>query len=76
MAIRIKLDRDLLGDLRKNLRGHSSDVLSLVERAFQEQNKSFNNIHEAVKNGTEYSITRGVSYCPALTQIVDMNDTL
>ena len=75
MAIRIKLNHNLLGKMRSRLKGTSSDVLSLVERAFEEQG-SFDNIHEAVKNGTEYSTIHGVSYCPASTQIINMNDTL
>ena len=75
MAIRIKLDQTLFDRLNLKLRAHPSDVLSLVELAFEEQG-SFDNIHKAVKNGTKYLSKNGISTCPALTQIVDMNDTL
>ena len=59
MSIRVKLNQGLLSKLRSNLKDTSSEILSLVEQALEEQG-SLKNIHEAVKNGTEYSKTLNV----------------
>jgi len=76
MSIRVKLNRGLLSKMRSNLKGTSSDILSLVEQALEEQG-SINNIHEAVKNGTNYSKTLNIdSVYAANTSIIDMNGDL
>ena len=76
MSIRVKLNQGLLGKMRSNLKGTSSDILSLVELALEEQG-SFNKIHEAVKNGTNYSKTLNIdSVYAANTSIIDMNGDL
>jgi uncharacterized protein YlzI (FlbEa/FlbD family) len=76
MSIRVKLNQGLLSKMRSNLKGTSSDILSLVEQALEEQG-SLNNIHEAVKNGTEYSKTLNIeSVHAANTSIIDMDGKL
>jgi len=76
MSIRVKLNQGLLSKMRSNLKGTSSDILSLVEQALEEQG-SINNIHEAVKNGTNYSKTLNIdSVYAANTSIIDMNGDL
>lgn len=76
MSIRVKLNKGLLSKMRSNLKGTSSDILSLVEQALEEQG-SLNNIHEAVKNGTEYSKILNIeSVHAANTSIIDMDGKL
>tara|TARA_Y100000296_G_scaffold19427_1_gene23152 strand:+ start:22 stop:348 length:327 start_codon:yes stop_codon:yes gene_type:complete len=76
MSIRVELNQGLLIRLRSKLDGRKSDTLSLVELALEEQG-SFENIHNAVKNGTNYSKTADIgSVNVANTSIVDMDDTL
>ena len=76
MSIRVKLNQGLLSKMRSNLKGTSSDILSLVEQALEEQG-SLDNIHEVVKNGTEYSKTLNIeSVHAANTSIIDMDGKL
>ena len=76
MSIRVELNQGLLIRLRSKLDGRKSDTLSLVELALEEQG-SFENIHNAVKNGTNYSKTADIgSVHAANTPIVDMDNTL
>ena len=76
MSIRVELNQGLLIRLRSKLDGRKSDTLSLVELALEEQG-SFENIHNAVKNGTNYSKTADIgSVHAANTSIVDMDNTL
>ena len=83
MSIRVKLNQALISKMRaKNKKGiprlrRSSDIRKLVERALDEQG-SLENIHKAVQNGLEYSISRGTIeiYASATTSIVDMDETL
>ncbi len=77
MSIRVKLDQNLLGKMRSKLRGESTgDIICLVDRAIEEQG-SLENIHNAIKSGTEYSLSRGIgATTPAETSIVDMNGTM
>ena len=76
MSIRVELNQGLLIRLRSKLDGRKSDTLSLVELALEEQ-CSFENIHNAVKNGTNYSKTADIgSVHAANTSIVDMDNTL
>ena len=76
MSIRVELNQGLLIRLRSKLDGRKSDTLSLVELALEEQG-SFENIHNAVKNGTNYSKTADIGRVHAAnTSIVDMDNTL
>ncbi len=77
MSIRVKLNQSLISKMRSKLKVESADILNLVERALDEQG-SLENIHKAVQNGLEYSISRGTIeiYASATTSIVDMDETL
>jgi hypothetical protein len=76
MSIRVELNQGLLTKMRSKLTGRNSTTLYLVERALEEQG-SFENIHNAVKNGTNYSKHADIgSVHAANTSIVDMDNTL
>lgn len=78
MSIRVKLTSDLVSKIRIKLNSRTeSDILKVIETAFGDH-ETLNEIHDAVKNGHEYRVTRGTYETPfaAETSIVDMSDTL
>jgi hypothetical protein len=78
MSIRVELTNNLVHRIRSRLKcKDTSDILTVLETAF-ENHETLSDIHDAVKNGTEYSTIRGNYETPfsAKTSIVDMDDTL